>query len=225
MGHGGHGGAVLDGGILRLSKIGRIRLPLHRPLAGTPKTVTIRREAYRWYACISCAEVPIEPLPATGHETGIDVGLQVFLITADAAVVENPRHYRTAEGRLARAQWGVSRRTKGSTRRRNAVQLLKRHHQKVQRQRRDFQHKTALALLQQYDTISPEDSQVRTLVRNHSLAKRISAAGWAALRAILEAKAVCAGRPVRAVRAVRAVPPAYTSQDGRGVLADGSRCL
>jgi hypothetical protein len=34
--HGGHGGAVLDGGMLSLSKIGRIRLRLHRPVAGTP---------------------------------------------------------------------------------------------------------------------------------------------------------------------------------------------
>jgi putative transposase len=57
-GHGAHGGAVVDGGMLSLSKIGRIRLRLHRPLHGTPKTVTIRREADGWYACISCAEGP-----------------------------------------------------------------------------------------------------------------------------------------------------------------------
>jgi putative transposase len=196
---GGHGGAVLDGGVLSHSKIGRVRLRLQRPLAGTPKTVTICREADGWYACISCAEVPSEPLPPTGQETGIDVGLKVFLITADGQIVENPRHYRKAERRHARAQRRVSRRTKGSKRRRKAVQLLKRHHQTVQRQRRDFHHTTALALLQQYDMISLEDLQVRTLVRNHSLAKRISDAGWAAFRTILEAKAACAGRPVLAV--------------------------
>jgi putative transposase len=55
---GAHGGAVLDGSMLTLSKIGQIRLRRHRPLAGTPKTVTISREADGWYACISCAEVP-----------------------------------------------------------------------------------------------------------------------------------------------------------------------
>ena len=101
---GEHGGAVLDGGVLSLSKIGRLRLRRHRPIEGTPKTVTIRREADGWYACISCADMPIEPLPATGHETGIDVGLKVFLITAAGQIVETPRHYRTAERRLAKAQ-------------------------------------------------------------------------------------------------------------------------
>ena len=100
---GAHGGAALDGGVLSLSKIGRIPVRLHRPLEGTPKTVTLSREADGWYACISCAEVSIEPLSATGQQTGIDVGMKVFLITADGEVVDNPRHYRTAQQQLARA--------------------------------------------------------------------------------------------------------------------------
>jgi putative transposase len=89
---GEHGGAAVDGSMLSLSKIGRIPMRLHRPRAGTPNTVTISREADGWYACISCADVPTVLLPATGQETGIDVGLQVFLVTADGVVVENPRH-------------------------------------------------------------------------------------------------------------------------------------
>jgi putative transposase len=204
--------------MLSLSKIGRIRLRLHRPLVGTPKTVTISRETDGWYACSSCAEVPTQPLPSSGHETGIDVGLKVFLVTADGEPVDNPRHYRRAERALRRAQRRVARRTKGSRRRRKALHLLARKHQQVQRQRRDFHHKTALDLLRQYDVVSREDLQVENMVRNHHLAKRISDAGWAAFRSILEAKAACTGRQVIAV------PPAYTSQDGSGVLPDWSRC-
>jgi putative transposase len=41
-------GARLDGGILSLSKIGRVVIRLHRPLEGTPKTVTLSREADGW---------------------------------------------------------------------------------------------------------------------------------------------------------------------------------
>ena len=207
---GEHGGARLDNGCLALSKIGRIAMRWSRPLEGTPKTVTISNEADGWYAIISCADVPAQPLPPTGRETGIDVGLKVFLITADGEAVENPRLHRRGEKRLKKAQRRVSRRKKGSHRRRKAVTCLARAHQHVKRQRADFHHKTALALLRQYDVIYLEDLQVVNMVRNHSLAKSISDAGWAQFRSILEAKAVYAGRRVIAVS------PAYTSQDCSG---------
>jgi putative transposase len=215
---GEHRGARLDNGFLVLSKIGRIAVRWSRPLEGTPKTITISREADGWYACVSCADVPAQPLPRTGRETGIDVGIKVFLITADGEIVGNPRHYHKAEHQLARAQRRVSRRKKGSHRRRKAVMLLKRTHQKVQRQRRDFHHKTALTLLRQYDVVYLEDLRVANMVRNSHLAKSISDAGWAAFRTILSAKAACAGRQVIAI------PAQYTSQDCSGVLPDGNRC-
>lgn len=203
-------GARLDNGFLVLSKIGRIGVRWSRPLEGTPKTVTISQEADGWYAVISCADVPARPLPPTGRETGIDVGLKVFVITADGEVVDNPRPHRRGEKKLAKAQRRVSKRKQGSHRRKKAAGLLGKQHQTVKRQRADFHHKTALNLLRQYDTIYLEDLQVANMVRNHHLAKSISDAGWAQFRTILEAKAACAGRRVVAV------PPAYTSQDCSG---------
>ncbi len=203
-------GAQLDNGFLVLSKIGRVAVRWSRPIEGAPKTVTISHEADGWYASIACAEVPAQPLPPTGNETGIDVGLKVFLVTAQGETVENPRQYRRGEKKLAKAQRRVSRRKKGSSRRRKAVGLLGKQHQTVKRQRADFHHKTALSLLRQYDTIYLEDLQVANMVRNRHLAKSISDAGWAQFRTILEAKAACAGRRVVAV------PPAFTSQDCSG---------
>ncbi len=142
----GHG-ATLDNGYLVLSKIGRVAVRWSRPVEGIPKTVTISREADGWYVCVSCAEVPIEPLPLTGCETGIDLGLESFATLADGTMIHNPRCYRRAERRLKTAQRKVSRRKKGSNRRRKAVKLLAKAHQKVHRQRQDFQHKTALHLV------------------------------------------------------------------------------
>jgi putative transposase len=49
---GEHGGARLDNGFLVLSKIGRVAVRWSRPLAGTPKTVTISHEADGWYAIL-----------------------------------------------------------------------------------------------------------------------------------------------------------------------------
>jgi putative transposase len=203
-------GARLDNGFLILSRIGRIAVRWSRPVQGTIKTVTISKEADGWYVAFSCAEVPTEPLPLTGRETGIDVGLRVFLVTAEGAAVENPRHYRKAEKALVKAQRRVSRRKEGSKRRNKARKLLAKKHLKVRRQRQDFHHKTALDLVRRYDVIYLEDLRVRNLVRNRHLAKSISDAGWGAFRTTLEYKAACAGKQVIAVE------PAYTSQDCSG---------
>jgi putative transposase len=199
-------GATLDNGFLVLAKIGRIAVRWSRPLEGTPKTVTIRREADGWYACFSCADAPIRPLPLTGQETGIDLGLESFAILADGTQIANPRIVRVAQMHLKRAQRPVSRRQKGSQRRRKAVTILAKTHATVRRARTDFHHKTALALVRQYDTLSHEDLQTANLLKNHHLAKSISDAGWSAFLSILSCKAGEAGKTVVAV------PPAYTSQ-------------
>jgi putative transposase len=207
-------GARLDNGFLILSKIGRIAVRWSRPLEGTPKTVTISKEADGWYVCISCADVPVQPLLPMGQETGIDLGLEAFATLSNGQRIFHPGWYRKAERALKTAQRRLGRRKKGSNRRRKAVVLLARAHQKVKRQRQDFHHKTALALVQNNDTIYHEDLQAANIVKNHHLAKSISDAGWSQFLTILSYKAACAGR------SVVAVPPAYTSQtcSGCGVV-------
>jgi putative transposase len=207
-------GATLDNGFLVLSKIGRVAVRWSRPVEGAPKTVTISREADGWYVCFSCAGVPVQPLPATRQETGIDLGIEAFATLSDGARIFSPGWYRKAERALKTAQRRVSRRKKGSNRRKKAVTLLARAHQRVRRQRQDFHQKTALALVRANDVIYHEDLQTANMLRNHQLAKSISDAGWSQFLSILTYKAECAGRRVVAVH------PAFTSQtcSGCGVL-------
>jgi putative transposase len=211
---GEHGGARLDNSFLVLSKIGRIAVRWSRSLEGTPKMVTISREADGWYVSFSCVDVPIELLPPTGRETGVDLGIEAFATLSDGTRIFHPGWYRKAERALKTAQRRISRRNKGSNRRRKAVQLLGKAHQKVRRQRADFHHKIALAMVRNNDTIFHEDLQTANMIRNHHLAKSISDAGWSQFLSILSYKAACAGRLVVAVN------PAFTSQrcSGCGIV-------
>jgi putative transposase len=212
-------GARLENGFLVLSKIGRIRIHWSRSMEGTPKTVTISKEADGWYVAFSCAHVPMYPLPAIGQETGVDLGIEAFATLADGARILTPGGYRKAERYLAKCQRRVSRRRKGSHRRRKAVALLATAHQRVRRQWQGFHHKTALSLVRQYDTIYHEDLQVRNMVKNHQLAKSVNDAGWSVFLTILTFKAASAGKRVQAV------DPAYTSQRCSGCGAMVSKGL
>ena len=112
---GEHAGARLDNGCLILSKIGRSAVRWSRPLEGAPKTVTISREADGWYVCFSCAEAPVQVLPATGQEMAIDLGIEAFATLSNGVRILHPGWYRKAERALKTAQRRVFRARRGAT--------------------------------------------------------------------------------------------------------------
>ena len=200
-------GCPLKGDKLTVPGVGSCRVRLSRPIEGTVKQLRITRRADGWFALLVCDLPRPAPLPATGDAVGIDVGLENFATLSTGEVIENPRHLRKAERRLKTAQRKVSRRKKGSHRRKKAVRELRLQHLTVSRQRKDFHHKTAKPIIEEFDTIAVEDLKIRNLARNPHLAKSISDAGWGGFISILSSKAASAGREVVKVN------PAFTSQD------------
>jgi putative transposase len=199
-------GATLDNDFLMLSTMGRIAVHWSRPIVGTSKTFTLSKEADGWYVAISCADAHALLLSPTRQQTGNDLGIEAFATLADGSRILTPSCSRTAEAYLATCQRRVARRKKGNPRWRKAVALFAKAHQQARRQRTDFHHKTALALVRAKDMISHEDVQTANLLKHHHLAKRIQDAGWAAFLSILSVTAACAGR------SVVAVAPTFTSQ-------------
>ena len=190
-------GTRLDNGFLVLSKIGRVAVRWSRPLEGTPKTVTISKEADGWYVILSCADVPVHPLTPTGRDTGIDLGLNVFIVTAEGEVVENPRHYRRGEKKLAKAQRRVSKRKKGSARRREAVAASSERIRRCSGNAPTSTTRPRWRCCASTTSLDLEDLRGRQPGAGPVTSPSPSAdAGWAQFRTILEAKAACAGRRV-----------------------------
>jgi len=85
-------GVRREGERLILSKmVGAVHVVLHRPVEGTPKTVTLTRSRTgKWFACFSC-ETEADPLPPTGNVVGVDVGLSSFATLSDGGKkIDNP---------------------------------------------------------------------------------------------------------------------------------------
>ena len=171
-----NGSYKLEQGQLRLANVGKVNIRLHRELLGEIKTCSILVKNGKYYACFSC-EVEPKPLPKTGKNLGIDMGLNSFLTTSNGDLKEAPKNYRKVEKELAKAQRKVSQRAKGSKRRKKAVRILAVKHEKVANQRKDLAHKLSRELVKNYDLIAHEKLQVKNMVKNRYLAKSINDAG------------------------------------------------
>lgn len=200
-----------EGSTLRIPRLGTMSVIVHRPLPDgfTLKCATIVKASDGWYISISLedASVPeLIPLDTVKTAVGVDVGLKDFLTTSDEQTVPIQQTYRRTQAHLVRQQRKLSRKQKGSKNAQRQKNRVARIHQRIQRQRKDFQYKVAHQLVKAYDLIAVEVLNIKGLART-KLAKSILDAAWGQFIMILETVAVRRG-----VRVVK-VNPYGTSQD------------
>lgn len=191
-------GFVIEGDKLRLSKIGNIRINLHRKLVGEPKTCTIVRKNDKYYVALVC-EVEKPQVTLTNKVVGIDLGVAHLAITSDGEFFDNHKYLRKSEKQLKRLQRIVSKRKKGSNRRRKAVRLLAKKHEQIANQRKDRNHKISRILVDRYDLIVFENLNIKGMVKNKHLAKSIHEVAWKQLIEFTTYKAENAGKEVKLV--------------------------
>ena len=185
-------GFKIEDNKLKLSKIGHLKIRMHREIIGQVKTCTIRKDGTHWYACFSVAYEP-EKKPVPTNPIGIDVGLKSFATLSDGTEIPSPKHLRKAEVRLKQAQRALSRKRKGGGNRKKAKLAVINLHRKVRNQRLDFHHKESRKIVNAFGLIVVEDLKIRNMVRNRRLSKSISDAGWGGFLSLLASKAEEAG--------------------------------
>ena len=187
---------LLDNG-LQLSKIGIVKIIIHRPIRGNIKTLNIRRDRVgNWYACFSC-EVETDPLPASEKAVGVDVGLESFAtLSNNGEKIPNPRFFRKDEKALARVQRKLSKVEKGTPEREKRRKAVARIYQRIANRRKDFAHKLSRSLVNEYGIIALEKLNGKNMLKNHHLAKSISDAAWNQLVQYVTYKAEYADREV-----------------------------
>ena len=223
-----------------LQGIGHVKVTMHRQVLGRVKTIQIKRQGRRWILVLSCDDVPKNPLPVTGRQAAIDVGITSFATTSDGEHIDNPRWSRVAARRLTAAQQRLQRAKRMSSNRVAKRETVAARHRKIANQRRDFHHKQARGLVENYDVLVVERLNIANMVRRakpvpdpenpgqflasgarakSGLSRSISDSGWGQFVSILRAKAEDAGRTVIEV------DPRHTSDgcESCGHTAPGNR--
>ena len=165
---------------LKVPKLGELKIRMHRPLVGDPKEVTLVKKASGWYAHIVC-EIPDMPKVEPTDAIAVDVGTTHYLTTSEGEKEENPRGYRQAESLLRKHSKDLSRKKKGSNRRKKQQHKLALHHERTVNRRKDFIGKLVYKLYhhQKNNVLVAENLRVSNMVKNKHLSKSISDASWA----------------------------------------------
>lgn len=182
-----------------------VRLHLHRPMPqGKPQFCTFTKDHKGWYVCLQY-RMDANPLPPTGNQVGLDMGINELAVLSSSEAIPNPRVAKRVERALRTKQRALARCKKGSKRRVKVKAALSRLYTKTANTRRTYLHQVSAKLVRENDLIAIENLNVKGLAGS-MLAKSVHDASWATLREFLTYKAEEAGRELIAV------DPKFTSQ-------------
>jgi putative transposase len=186
-------GFSITGKKLNVTPFGEINMVIHRPIEGTIKTLSLKRESSgKWFA-IFIVEKEDMPFVSNGKEQiGIDLGLKTFATLSNGIKIDNPRHLKQYEKRLAFMQRQLSRKKKGGTNRFEAKRKVANIYEKIQNTRADFLHKLSMQLVNAYSLIGLEKLQTQEMTER-AYGKQINDAGWNRFANMLTYKAGNAG--------------------------------
>ena len=192
-----NGSFSIRNGRLRVSRIGTMKIEIHRKIGGTIKTLAIKREGKDYYAIFTTINNIKVPEVKNTNPVGIDLGLDSFVAISDGTKIEKPKFMQQKRKKIAKWQKIVARRSKGSKRRERAKARLQKAYEYSTNQSNDYLHKLSDTLVKSgYTSFAVEDLHIQNMVRNHRLAQSIQNASWNRFINMLSYKAESAGMKV-----------------------------
>lgn len=177
---------------LSLSKIGNIKIKLHREVEGNIKQITIKSSLNKWYVTIITDA--IIKTKCGDKVIGIDLGINNFIVDSENNVIENPLNYKKHFSKLREAHKNLSRKKKGSNNRKKAKIRLSKIYEKINNSRDDFLHKTSTELIRKSKIIVHEDLNIKQMMeQKYFNAKNIADSSWGKFVQFLTYKAESAG--------------------------------
>mgnify|MGYP000172411561 CR=1 FL=1 len=187
---------------LKLPRIGRVHCMenVYKRVNGARLVrISVSCRAGCWYASLTVEREPSTVCGPKRGAVGVDLGIKHLATLSDGTVIPNPRALDARLKALQKAQQALSRKTKGSARRGKAKERVARLYARVTDARVDAINKATTMIAQTYTTVCIEDLNVAGMVKNHTLARRLSDASLGEFRRQLEYKTARNGVTLRVV--------------------------
>lgn len=150
--------------ILRLSKLGDIKIQQHRHINGNIKGIIIKRKVDSWEAhVITDGEYTIQK---GDEKIGIDMGVLSFLTTTKNEKVDNPLYMKKSLIKIQHLYRKISKTKKGSRNRRKKCLQLQKTWETINNQKKDFFHKTSTTLITSSKFIAVEKLNIKSMIKN-----------------------------------------------------------
>lgn len=145
-------------------------------------------------------------IPNPENCIGIDFGLKIFITKSDGEKIDSPKAFNKSQKRLARLARRHSRKKTNSKNREKSRIKVAKYHEKIANQRKDFNHKLSLELVNKHDFIFIEDLNIKGMARGRKrkkpnaktrkrgLGKAINDLAWAQFVSFLTYKAILEGK-------------------------------
>ena len=186
----------IDGSRIRIPHLGWVRMRETLRFAGKIISATLSRVADRWFVSITVDTLDLSHLPKAENQgvVGVDLGVSALatLSTGEPPTV-GPKAYTALLKRLKRLARALSRKEKGSNNRKKAKIKLAKLHARISNIRKNSLHQLTTDLTRRFHTIAVEDLNVKGMIKNHRLARRIMDMSFFELRRQLEYKALMRG--------------------------------